>query len=385
MCHLSHFTKVQHLGVLIFLFLFTQQVLAQGQWIEAQGLGATPAKALLEAKREALAKGIGQVLSSQTEVENFMVKRDHILTKTMGYIKEFKKLSQNQTSDGLWEVKIQAKVSDQGLKQDVAAMLMLIKDIGNPRIAILIQETNMGDKDPDKRKTVETALTQFFKDKEFDIVDPNQVLRASQSNDLALILAGDPEAAAQLGSAVNAEVIIVGSAEATESDMSQHQAFKNSAMKSASAQVTLKAINVSNRRVLAAADKQSAQIHPNSMTAGDRAFKKALKSLLGKKGQFFDRLIEEWRQSANDGQILTLELTGVTQFSQIKPARFFFESIAQEATQRKFAKPKLLIDVKYIGDIESLCAELDGKVVEGLGKLSVESYAAKGIQLKVVR
>lgn len=383
MTKLSHFTQAQHLWVLIVSLLLTQPLFANQQWIDAQGLGVTPAKALLQAKRDALAKGIGQVLSSQTEVENFMVKRDHILTKTMGYIKDFKKLSENKTSDGLWEVKIQAKVSDQGLRADVAAMLMLIKDIGNPRIAILIQETNMGDKDPDKRKTVETALTQFLKDKEFDLVDPNQVLRASQSNDLALILAGDPEAAARLGSAVNAEVIIVGSAEATESDMSNHQAFKNSAMKSASAQVTLKAINVSNRRILAAADKQSAQIHPNSMTAGDRAFKKAVKSLLSSKGQFFDRLLEEWRESANDGQILTIELKGVNKFSQIKPARFYFQSITQETTQRKFSKPRLLLDVKYIGDIESLCSELDGKTIEGLGTLSVESYAAQSIQVNV--
>lgn len=374
---------MKQLGLLLVFLLSYSSAIASTIEVEGQGLGVTRAQALLEAKRDALSKGIGQVLVSQTEVENFMVKRDHILTKTMGHVKSFKKLSENQGPDQVWSIKIRAQVGTQGLKDDVAALLMLIQDIGNPRLAFLIQETNMGNSDPAQRKTVETALTQFFKSKSFDVVDPSAVLRASQNKNLSELLQGNPEVAAQLGQAVNADVIIIGSAVATEADMSNHSAFKNSAMKSASAQLSLKAINVSNRRVLTAADKQIAQIHPNVTTAGDRAFKKAVKILTTKKGMFFDQLVEAWRQSAQDGQTISVEIQGLSKFSQAKQLRFYFQGIAQQVNQRSFKKPTLNLDMNYVGQVEALCETVDGHQVEGVGTLSVESYAGHSVKLKL--
>ena len=157
----SYSTKLILLSLLLTFTGWAKVVTVQGK-----GIGINPKKALLEAKRDALSKGIGQVLVSQTEVKNFMIKKDHILTKTMGYVKGFKKLSETKSNDGLWEVSIEAKVNTGGLKDDVTSILMLMKDLGNPRIAFLIQETNMGTKDPDKHKTTEIALTEFFNSKE---------------------------------------------------------------------------------------------------------------------------------------------------------------------------------------------------------------------------
>tara|TARA_B110000483_G_scaffold238265_1_gene314529 strand:- start:3585 stop:4826 length:1242 start_codon:yes stop_codon:yes gene_type:complete len=368
------------------LILLSTESHAKSITVKGQGIGATKAKALLEAKRDALAKGIGQNLVSKTEVENFMVQKDQIISQTMGHIKAVKIISETKSPEGYYQTKIEALVSEDGLKKDLAALLLLMKDLGNPRIAFIIEESNMGSIDKDKHRTVETALTDFFKERQFEVVDANQVLRLTQSRDLKYVFGGDAAAAALLGAEVNADVIIVGTAIATESDMSHHSAFKNTSMKSASAQLNLRAINVSSQRILAAGSKQAAQVHPNKMTAGDRAFKKAVKNLMSSKksqDQFFGKLVEAWRKSANDGQTITITVAGIKKFSHIKQVKFFFQNHSEDVTQRKFYKPNLDLDIKYAGSVESLCESLDGGVIDGVGTLSVDSYQGHSVQLSI--
>ncbi|NLB63888.1 MAG: hypothetical protein GX801_07265 [Fibrobacter sp.] len=134
--------------------------------VESVGFGVSQNDAITQAKREALAKGIGQMLTSQTEVENFMVKRDVILTETMGHVKNFKVLKESQGSDGAWEVHIKASVSEEGLAKDLAALKILMQTLGNPRIAFLVKETVMGNADP-SAQNAEAMLLEFLKPKIF--------------------------------------------------------------------------------------------------------------------------------------------------------------------------------------------------------------------------
>jgi hypothetical protein len=69
---------------------------------EGMGQGANPSEALMAAKRNAIEKGIGTILLSQTEIENFQVKRDQIITKTMGAVRSFEKISEGKSEDGLF-------------------------------------------------------------------------------------------------------------------------------------------------------------------------------------------------------------------------------------------------------------------------------------------
>ena len=52
--------------------------------VEAEGYGTSTKAALLQAKRSAVEEGIGVVLISQTEVKNFEVKKDVILSNAAG-------------------------------------------------------------------------------------------------------------------------------------------------------------------------------------------------------------------------------------------------------------------------------------------------------------
>jgi hypothetical protein len=368
-------------NVFLLLLCALAGVFAQNLTLEATGYGATLNEATVNAKREALAQGIGQSLMSQTEVENFMVKRDYILTQTMGHVKSAQVLSQKQGPDGAWEVKVRAVVAKDGLSKDLAALMVLKESVGNPRIAMLIKETVLGNDDPTANKA-EILLIDFFKGKTFEVVDPSAALRYRESSDGIKAMGGDLEAAAKLGAALNAEVIIVGNVVAKESDVSNIPAMAKSGMKSASAVVSLKAVNVSTRQIMAAKSVDAPAAHINAHTAGNMAVEKSVKKLMEGKGGFFDAIVESWRSSANDGAVFQLNISGVASFAEVKAAKAALQSKVAKLDQRGFAKPELQLDATFLGSVEDLCEKLDGLPIESR-KLSVESYQGNVIQLKL--
>jgi len=343
--------------------------LAQDVSIEATGYGVTKNDALTQAKREALAQGIGQMLTSQTEVENFMVKKDVILTQTMGHVKSYTTLKETQGPDGAWEVRVKAVVSKEGLSKDLAALKILMQTIGNPRVAVLITETNV---DGLSASRAETILLDSLKAKGFKLVDANQALRFRESADGVKAIGGDPDAAIKLGSKLNAEVIIVGTVVAHEADVSKIPALANSGMKSANATLSLKAFDVSTRTILSAKSTSQPAANINVAAAGNMAIERAVVNLLSAKGAFLDDLIESWRKAANDGSAFTVNINGVNDFATLKAVKAALTTATANYEQRGFNKPVLELEITRAGKAEDLAEALDGLKV-GSQKLHVEN------------
>jgi hypothetical protein len=212
---------------------------------EGSGEGANPEEALLAAKRNAVEKGIGTILLSQTEIENFQLKRDQVITKTIGAVKSYEKISEGKTDGGYFEVKIKAVLSRSAMREDLAAFAILIESMNKPRTMVLIDENNIGTAEPNN-SAAETAILQFLKDPyEFELIDPKASAAIRSSQEKMAELAGDAAAAAHIGSQNGAEVIITGSAVSREAKgVNQNLG----GMVSAQADVTLRAINCTTLR-----------------------------------------------------------------------------------------------------------------------------------------
>jgi len=351
--------------------------------VEATGYGVSENAASLAARREALAIGIGQMLTSQTEVENFMVKKDLVITRTMGNVKKFDILSKEQGPDGAWKVTIRAVVSKDGIAQDLAALNILRMSIGNPRIAMLITENNIGNEDPTAGKT-EAILIDHFRSRDFEVVDPSNALKYRESAEGMAALGGDPEAAAKLGSMLNAEVIIVGKVVAKAADVSAIPALANSGMKSASANVSLKAVNVSTRQIMAAKTIDAPAVHIAQHTAGSRAIEAAVKKLLNEDSGFFNTLIKSWKHSAVDGSVYQLTIGNVKSFQHLKAVKTNLEPKVQSMQQRSYAKPLLKLDVTFTGSVDDLCEVLDGLDLGG-AVLTVDGFQGNSITLTAAK
>lgn len=354
---------------------------AQDLVVEAVGYGPTVEAATRAANRAAVEKGIGQVLTSATEIQDFQVKKDLVLSHTEGMVKSSETLSKEQGPDGAWEVKVKAVVSKAEVSKDLVALGILRMQLDNPRVAILVTEQVMGKIMVDG--AAESQIIKAFRDRQFEVVEASDDIRVKRANQIALATGGDAKAAAALGAELGAEVVILGTATATESDMSDNAYFKGTGMKSASGNVTLKAVEVSTSAILASQRGDAPMVHPNPAVAGAKALEKATSEVLDKNG-FIEQLLKSWRNQVNDGTVLRVRVRNIPNFSAAQVIQEELKVDAVQVVRRKMADGVLFLDVTWKGTADDFCSAVDGrKVNKSRNKLVVSSAEGKDIVLEV--
>ncbi|MCJ7618354.1 MAG: hypothetical protein MUO43_17645 [Desulfobacterales bacterium] len=195
--------KLKIPALLSLLLVFSSVIYASNQEgdivILAEGYGSSKQDALLKAKREAIKIAISTVLISQTEIRNFEVKKDIILSRTKGSVKKYDILREEKQPDDVFYLKIKAVVSLASIKEDLAALKILLESMDKPRMMVMIEEDG---------KSAETAILDYLTEKEFELVDASVVAALMQKEDSLIKHAteGDPAAAAKIG----AEYVIIG-------------------------------------------------------------------------------------------------------------------------------------------------------------------------------
>ncbi len=372
--------------ILGFFLIFAAPIciFAQEENIIAEGMGegANPSEALMAAKRNAVEKGIGTILLSQTEIENFQVKRDQIITKTMGAVKSFEKISEGKSEDGLFQVRIKAVISRSTMREDLAAFQILIESMNKPRTMVVIEENNIGNTEP-TNSAGETAILQFLKDPyEFDLVDPKASAAIRASQEKMASIAGDAAAAAHLGMQNGAEVIITGSAIAREAkNMTQNLG----GMVSVQADVTLRAVNCTSGAIMGTAQAHAAKVHISPNTAGTQAITAASQKAIG---QLLDVMIKDWQNQVNNGATLSITIAGVSTFRMKNDMIQTLGAVSGVAAVRErnwdMQSKLLTVDVQYKGNANGFCTRIDGfKLRSGSGSIAVSGVNGQRVSLVV--
>ena len=124
-------------NVCMILCLFAQFSVSFAQQntstVEAKGIGSGREEALNDALRNAVGQAVGVAVNSQSLVENFMLVKDVIDTKTEGYIASYKILKEGKTTFA-YELTVQAVVSLDPLKADIT---YLSKAVGGIRFLVM--------------------------------------------------------------------------------------------------------------------------------------------------------------------------------------------------------------------------------------------------------
>jgi len=166
-------------------------------------------KAIDNAQREAVEKAVGVMVSSFTEVENYQVKMDQILSESHGFISTYKVLDERREGNQ-YRVTIEADVSVNRLKDKLEAVNLILSRKSRPRLMVLIGQG-------EKRDAVaESAMIKHFLSRGFKLVETKGVNRELSRYNLTVV-ADDAAAASKLGSRYGAEVLVVGRTEASTS------------------------------------------------------------------------------------------------------------------------------------------------------------------------
>lgn len=351
------------------------EFLAQGK-----GTGANHNTALIAAKRDAIEKGIGIILLSPSEIENFQSKRNVILNKTVGTVKNFDIIAETKEPDGKTTVIIKTLILKNVLRKNLSAFHILIESMNKPRVMILIDENNIGTRIPGNRSAEDAIITYLKTPYGFDLIDPNVATSIKSSQQKMAELKGNLAATTALGTQYDAEVIITGSAISRTAEQTSHNL---GGMVSVQADVTLNAINCTTGSIIGTTTDHATKVHISPKTAGNQAIAKAATRATGK---LLETIIADWQNQLTNGITLHLTITAVAT-SRTKKAIFAtLEELPGVGTVRERAwdgqSTQLQIDLIYKGNPNRFNSKIDGyKMKTGGGSLAVTGVNGQTITL----
>ena len=320
--------------------------------VQADGFGTSAQDALLKAKRNAVEKGIGTFLISETEIKNYELQKDIILTKTMGSVKRYDLIEEKKQGPQDYFVSIRAVVSLANIKADLAALKILLESMDKPRMMVVIQEKS--------GKTAENTIIDFLRQKGFDLVDATAIAALMQKGDqfVQRAAAGEPAAAAQIGAANGAEYVIVGT---VVKSLKESAFLKDSGMVSGQASISAKVVNCSTAKVISANATSSAAVHVSGDAAQTQATAKAATKLMDR--QLFETIVASFQDMINNGIALDITIKNVPNFKTQKAIRKTIAGLPDvvSVSKKAFGNGQLKLAVVFKGNADTFSERVDGQ------------------------
>ncbi len=271
-----------------------------------------------DAKSKLVRKVLGETISGRSVMKDFELVSNIVEAKSYGLVKNIEIVNQKQ--DGTeYFVTIQGTVEAAVIEDAIEDAL---NRYGRPKFMVLINETFNGKKNLPGFTETELLVQEIMGNSGFEFVDAamTQELMKKEKSKMSKAVSGRVSEDVQdlLLDDAGAEVIIVGTAETKAQGSATLKAYGAREMKSRSAIIRIKAIDVYTGRILASTSKQAPGIHIEDETASKRAIEAALKQILGKvdrdtgkfkSGPFTNTIIEKFVKAANAREI-KVRITG---------------------------------------------------------------------------
>lgn len=351
----------------------------QNEAIVAEGMSALSfSAAVREAQRAAVEQGAGTLIRSQSEIENFQVKKDVILARTQGYITGYDIIEKKQ-EPGLYTVKIKANVSLDKIRDDMAALDILLERMERPKLMVLIDESHGGLK-LDGMRISETEMVSLLQKKGFDIADKEQTARVKKASRTRQALAGNEGAAKALGAGFGAQYIIVGKAAVENAG----EALAGTGIHSMQASIQVNIIQTQTGMNLGSVVERGVFAHVSEIAGATRALKMAAQKVV--ENRLIETIMQSFQDFVNNGRPIQVHVTGIDAFRRYKDVSEFFQSLEPVVSCRKRGWNKsggvLILDLRFKGTCEELADMVDSKTI-GKGRLSVEDFASERLDVRL--
>ncbi|MBI4083594.1 MAG: hypothetical protein HY423_13395 [Candidatus Lambdaproteobacteria bacterium] len=337
--------------------------------VEGQGLASyrpddaarSRDEALEAAQRDAVEKASGVFISSETQMRNFELVQDEVLTRSKGFIKSYKVLSQGREGE-MYKMTISAAIERAAFIKDMDhALENLYQRVGRPRVVAVIREKiARPDGSPDEQaaalQVTEKEIRKILIKQGFTFVDARALLQRSV---LEMALKGEQVArdtAVDLGRTAKAEVVIVGNAATTAKAVSSFQ--------SAQADLSLDVLRVDNGQVLASETAGGRGVNIDAQKAAVAALQDAANKITPKMMEQVSYLwvkersegsrIEIVVENAKFGHLMNLRKALANEISGVKQVR-----------QRSYSNGVALLEVSSRRSAEQLAESLYGAKFTG--------------------
>lgn len=339
--------KVTLLAVMVGLLLLGATASAQTR-VRAEGsatilgnrMEIAREKALDSALRSAVEKVVGVMVSSATEVENFAIKMDRILSESKGFIGAYKVVSETRKGDQL-ELVVEADVGRERLRDRLEAIQLIIARKAKPRLMLLFTER------APKDALAEAAMTRFFMGRGFKLVDA-QTIRRERGGEIA----ADPKSAGRLAGQAGAEVLILGTVEAATSAFS----VGGIEMHSNKVTVSAKVVNADTGEIVAT-DSQGGSAP--GMKGDIKKITEAAAEKLAR--QMLDEVLEKWSSELVNTATVKLVFSGLDSYDDLQALKELLSQGVKgfrEVQQRSYQRGQAELDIEMRGNSQALADDL---------------------------
>ncbi len=340
--------------------------------------------AIEDAQKRAVEQAIGILIDSQTQVENYQLISDKILSQTKGYIKRYNVAGETVDS-GLLRVTINAEVSLGQLTDDLSGIGILLGQMHKPRTIVMIAEQNIGHEwyawwwgyqgEQTDIGVVENTFIDVFTQKGFEFIDHATAAKEFRVTSAYKVQDLTATQAKTLGSQVDAEVVITGKA------LAKLYGDIGGGMKSVQADLSAKAIRTDTGQVIAAVTTHAAAVHITPETAGIEALRKAASSAAD---QMMEKILAVYSKEAGSTRSVNITISGLnkTQFVKFKDVLRNQVRGIKDLHERSFNGTVAKISVDSKNSAQTLSDEL---VLKDFGSFTVEvtGSTANALELQV--
>jgi hypothetical protein len=319
-------------------------------------------QAVADALRNVVEQAAGIMVASETLVQNYETLRDQIYSKSQGYVRNYQ-VTEEKIEGNLYRATVQASVSEGNLKDDLMALGLLIARKNKPRIMIMVAEQNIGmhvysywwgvRAGHADINITENTLMEKLSQKGFNVVDHAVKTQTLELSSPYKIESLGNDAIQTIGNLFDAEVVLYGKALAKLAG-----SVMGTSMKSAQADVSLRAVNTDNGQVIASATNHAAAVHPSDVTAGANALKIATESIAD---QLVEQITERWNSDLAGSGMIQLVITGVRSYQHLVRFKEMVQKQVRGVSgiyQREFDAGVATLDITASTAAQNLADEL---------------------------
>jgi len=301
-------------------------------------------KAIDNALRQAVEKVVGVMITATTEVENYQVKLDRILSEARGFVENYKILGEKREGDN-YEVIIDADIVKGKLEDRMKALALIMERKAKPRLMIIFSEQTP------KEAVAEAAMSRLLIEKGFKLVDAQTLKRKKE--------ASSEKALTRLASQEGAEILITGIVEASTQSfvLSGIEMFTNKV------NISLKVINADTGDVITTDSETLTAPGPK----GD--FKKITEQVAEKlTRKLIAETLDTWSVELANTVSIKLIITGLSDYQELLKLKDQLPLVVKgfkNIYQRAYQQGEVDLDIVIKGTSQGLADDLSNFVMEG--------------------
>jgi len=308
-------------------------------------------KAIDNALRNVVEKVVGVMVTGSTEVENFQLKMDRILSESKGFVEKYLILSERRDGDN-YEVTIEAEVGTGKLQDRLHAMELLINRKSRPRLMVVFNAAGQAD------AIAEAAMSKFFLAKGFKLVDASIVKKSRGEFNLA-VAATNEKALSNLAHTYGAEIVISGTVEAVSNSftVSGIEMFANKV------NVSVKVINGDTGDVITTGSESK------SIPGAKGQINLITEEVAGKlAGKILEDTLERWSSELTNTTTIKLLISGLDEYQDLVGFKDHLPLVLKgfkTLYQRNYQLGTAELDIEVKGDIQGVADDLSVFVMNG--------------------